>query len=307
MDNKQLQIACKEATKASFGRKKSLTCRTKMVLPYTAERELQRVVNAYTKMIRDELKKRLPELIAEYKKGMRKDARYDDMQDLIRKVRQITYEIANKMSKRFERFRLEEKIKAIAEMGKNVTLREWKRAVKQTVGIDLLDDYYNAGFYEEYIRRWVDENVSKIKSIPEDLLVDVEQTVLEGFRNGETITNLQKAIQREYNISKSAARLIARDQMATLNAQISQAQQRDAGVTRYEWSTSGDSRVRDCHRALNGKIFSWDDPPEMWYETKSRGRIYTGRRCHPGEDICCRCVALPVFDFETLGVPISKR
>ena len=82
-------------------------------------------------------------------------------------------------------------------------------------------------------------------------------------------------------------------------------QQEDAGCTKYRWSSSKDSRVRDCHRALDGKIFRWDDPPEMWYETKA-DRVYTGRHCHPGEDYCCRCVAIPVFDLDTVDVPMQK-
>lgn len=47
-------------------------------------------------------------------------------------------------------------------------------------------------------------------------------------------------------------------------------------TTHYIWRTQGDSKVRPSHRANDGKIFSWDDPPP------------TG---HPGEDFGCRCFA----------------
>ena len=46
-------------------------------------------------------------------------------------------------------------------------------------------------------------------------------------------------------------------------------------------------------------MFSYDDPPEMWYMTK-HGIVYTGRRCNPGEDYGCRCVALPIFDEDEI-------
>ena len=72
------------------------------------------------------------------------------------------------------------------------------------------------------------------------------------------------------------------------------------------WKTVHDSRVRDCHQSFDGKIFSWDDPPEIWYKTKTRGIVHTGRRCHPGEDYCCRCAAIPVFDINTINVPMEK-
>lgn len=49
-------------------------------------------------------------------------------------------------------------------------------------------------------------------------------------------------------------------------------------TTQYIWRTTGDDKVRSSHAANNGKIFSWNNPPE------------TG---HPGEDYGCRCWAEP--------------
>jgi Phage Mu protein F like protein len=49
-------------------------------------------------------------------------------------------------------------------------------------------------------------------------------------------------------------------------------------TTHYIWRTQEDSRVRPSHRANDGKVFAWDDPPP------------TG---HPGEDFGCRCRAEP--------------
>ncbi len=49
-----------------------------------------------------------------------------------------------------------------------------------------------------------------------------------------------------------------------------------ASTAHYIWRTQGDGKVRASHRANDGKIFPWDDPPP------------TG---HPGEDYGCRCRA----------------
>jgi Phage Mu protein F like protein len=46
----------------------------------------------------------------------------------------------------------------------------------------------------------------------------------------------------------------------------------------YVWRTSQDEKVRSAHRANDGHLFNWSDPPE------------TG---HPGEDYNCRCEAIP--------------
>ena len=49
----------------------------------------------------------------------------------------------------------------------------------------------------------------------------------------------------------------------------------------YIWRTQGDSKVRDAHAERDGKVFSWDDPPEGG---------------HPGEDYNCRCTAEEIED-----------
>lgn len=46
----------------------------------------------------------------------------------------------------------------------------------------------------------------------------------------------------------------------------------------YVWLTEGDDKVRPIHAANEGMIFAWSDPPS------------TG---HPGEEVNCRCSAVP--------------
>lgn len=82
----------------------------------------------------------------------------------------------------------------------------------------------------------------------------------------------------------SRAKLIARDQTSKMNGAFNQARQTSLGIDRYVWQTSGDERVREEHQANDGQVFSWNDPPA------------TG---HPGEDINCRCVAVPYFDLDS--------
>ena len=307
MNGTQLQEANKKVAKSRFHGHPTLKCRTVPRYPDTAEREFKRITNAYVKLLNAELKARLPALMKAYKAERSDGRRYDDMRDLERLVRSVFQDIAAALEQKLGDFSLSDRVSGIAKMTKNNSFREWKRAVHDTLGINLLDDYYSAGFYQEYLQRWIDQNVLQIKSIPNTTLDRMREIVLDGYRNGTSIRDMQREIQETYNVTKHKARMLARDQVATLNSQISQAQQRDAGVTKYRWLTSHDSRVRDCHAELDGQVFSWDDPPEMWYETQSRGVVYTGRHCHPGEDYCCRCVAIPVFEFDTMSIPMSDN
>lgn len=306
MDNKLHQETVKRAVKGRFRGSQPLKSRVIPAYPESAEREFRRILNGYMRLLNQTLKEHLPTIMDAYKMERNGNTRMDDAQDLDGEVRRELQKAAEELEQKLAAYGLNDLVKKVAQLSKTTTLREWKRVCKETLGIDLLADYYKGDFYEAALRRWVDENVKMIKSIPMETLGAMRETIRQGFIHGMSITDIQKAIQKEYGETRSRAKMLARDQISSLNAQISKLQQQDAGCTKYRWSTSKDSRVRDCHKDLDGKVFSWDDPPEMWYETKKSGRVYTGRRCHPGEDFMCRCCAIPIFDLDTIDLPIAK-
>lgn len=136
------------------------------------------------------------------------------------------------------------------------------------------------------LAKWRRENVDLIESIGERLHDDVYTVVTEATRKGVRVESLARRLAERYDVSKSRARLIARDQTMKANADLTRQRHTEAGITRYVWSTSRDERVREMHAELEGRVFAWDDPPV----TNERGD-----RNHPGEDISCRCIAIPVL------------
>lgn len=307
MDNLQHQAMVKSAVKQRFNGKKSIGSKSVPCYPSSAERDYVRVVNAYVKCLNSELKKSLPPLIRLYDRTIQDKARFDDAVNLRQETEDEFHKMTVRLEKMLSRMEIEKLIDKVGNSTKDAAFREWKKVVKNTLGINLIDDYYNGDFYSLMLQQWAAENVSRIKTLPTDVLGELEGLILDSYNNGTPVRELQAAIQKKYNLTKQQAQTIARDQIASLNASITKAQQTDAGVKRYKWSTSKDGRVRECHNELNGKIFSWDNPPEMWYRSRSRGKVMTGRRCHPGEDIRCRCVAIPVFDIDTIDVPFDGK
>lgn len=287
--------AVQEAARAAFRGHKRRICKTKPIYPQSVEREFQRLTDAYMKLLKAELQKHLPEIraAAQAEAGQR----HDGINDLIAFIQQLFVEIREALEQSVAAFGLRRKVERIAYMLRKLSIKEWKRAVHAVLGIDIFEDYYMGEFYREAISRWVETNVGVISTIPQSTLDKMENIILDGFRNGRPTKSIMKEIQKTYSISKGHARLIARDQIAKLNGELSRQQQLDAGVKEYIWSDSRDGRVRDSHRSLNGKRFSWNDPPVV--------DIKRGRRCHPGQDYQCRCVPLPVFDIDTLDLPIS--
>jgi len=157
---------------------------------------------------------------------------------------------------------------------------------KRTLGIPLTTGKDLS--IDRLIASFADENVALIKDLGKSALDRVQTTVLDGFARGRTTRDIAKDLAEQRGISKRRAALIARDQIGTLNSELTQVRHVRMGVTSYVWRTAGDERVRDEHAALEGRVFTW-----------AQG---AGSEGNPGEPIACRCEAEPVLDplFEGL-------
>jgi SPP1 gp7 family putative phage head morphogenesis protein len=106
-------------------------------------------------------------------------------------------------------------------------------------------------------------------------------------------------IQERLGVGRSRAKLIARDQTNKFNSDMAQAHQTAAGISEYVWRTARDFAVRgrpggeyakskENHWALEGTRHAWASPP-----------LIPGTAVHanPGQQIQCRCVAVPVVEF----------
>ena len=302
MNPEHLSEALREKVKPKFKGRRTLKARAALHCPESAMREYMRVTNAYMTLFNKTLAAHLPKIrraIDAEREAMRHDSAYDVLGMTRREFDLIVSEFAAKARK----FGLDDKLQKIADRTVKMSVSEWKRVVHQTLGVNILDDYYLGGFFRDNLTSWVKGNVSLIKSIPQDMLMRVEGIIEQGYLNGMSNTAIGRQIQGVYGTERKRAQFIARDQVASLSAGITKKQHEDAGVDSYIWSASRDARVRDCHNDFDGKQYKWSEPPEDYYETKSRGRVYTGSRYNPGEGIGCRCVALPVFDIEGVSMP----
>jgi SPP1 gp7 family putative phage head morphogenesis protein len=166
------------------------------------------------------------------------------------------------------------------------------RMVGRSLGIDVfLEDRLVAAD----LRAFVTQNARLIQSVPERYFEQVEETLLTGLRAGTRVEELQDVIEDRFAVPAARAEFIARDQVGKFYGQLNQLRQEELGIGQYTWRTVGDEKVRGTpggrwphgmHYDLDGKVFSWSDPPV----TNSRGD-----RNHPGGDYECRCMAEPVI------------
>jgi SPP1 gp7 family putative phage head morphogenesis protein len=162
------------------------------------------------------------------------------------------------------------------------TTRAVTREVSRLVAVDVEADNRigsrSRAQMRELHQTWARANVELVTTMEREAFEDLAAAVVEAVAEGRT--DLAAVLAQRFGVAENRARLIARDQIGSLNAQITEARQTQLGIESYEWSTSGDERVRPAHRKLDGTIRRWDDP----HPTER----------HPGHAIQCRCVAIPV-------------
>ena len=199
----------------------------------------------------------------------------------------------------FSRTLTDAEIETLAEKyaaaGREYSGKEFGKQMERVLGVNPLTANSNL---QPISKEFVKTNTELIKSIGEEFFTKLERDTMDhvkaGVYNKEYAQKLTAEYADEYesqwengflkrrvNNAEARSNLIARDQIAKYNTQLARARQTAVGISKYEWSTVGDERVRESHQRNNGKVFSWNNPPA------------TG---HPGDDYQCRCVALPIFD-----------
>jgi SPP1 gp7 family putative phage head morphogenesis protein len=127
-----------------------------------------------------------------------------------------------------------------------------------------------------YIQKFADETINELR-----------QMVADNAKVGYRFDKLVDRIQSRYDVSRTKAKFLARQETGLLVSKHRQVRFEDVGITRYIWRTSGLPNVRDDHKSLNGREFLYSQPPVV---DKA-----TGRRANPGQDFNCRCVDEPIL------------
>lgn len=158
------------------------------------------------------------------------------------------------------------------------------QAARRALGVDLTAVVRQEDL-EDLLRDAALKNAHLIKGLADDTVKRVSQVVMNAVLNGQSAKNLRSDITRQFGISDRRATLIARNEIASFNADMNRLRHLQAGVTTYRWATSADERVRPLHRALDGKVYEYGKPTDA------------ENGLPPGKPINCRCVAIGLVTF----------
>lgn len=183
---------------------------------------------------------------------------------------------------------LETVIVAFAQRIATHQRREFAKQVKAGLGVDVQQLGIAVHVTGRKLANFVAENVALIKSLPVTPLDEVERLVTRGFASGARHETMAQEIEQRFEVARSRARLIARDQVGKLNAQMARDSNYEIGVDRWRWRSMRDKAVRPEHQhydqASQRVPYSYSgqngpQPPTM-----------------PGREVQCRCYDEPVLE-----------
>ena len=258
----------------------------KVLLP---ARHPVRIEQQYAKMLRGiidginaELKTRIAdELKAEI--AAREDGyRADDLSAVLRAIRSLA--TGNIPGLSF--------VRNIGDSIRSAIDGNWQKAINQAIGVNVA---LPGTDMSANVDAWAEENTALINNLTQSYLSKVTTAVNSGFRDGLSWRDISKNIRAETGVAKRRADLIARDQVATMNMQVTKQRSADLEIKQFVWRTMEDQRVRGnpsgrypkanpSHYARNGKTYNWSDGAGA-------------RDTFPGQAINCRCYAANVIEF----------
>lgn len=144
---------------------------------------------------------------------------------------------------------------------------------------------------QEVLKLAVANNVSLIKTIPEQYFAKVQGAVFRSITDGKGLSDLHDFFKEQYGENTRRAKNVALDQTRKTYNALNKGRMQNNGVHKFEWLHSGGGlHPRILHQSYNGRIFSFNDLPVIDDDTGEKGI--------PGQAINCGCTMLPVIEFD---------
>lgn len=249
------------------------------------ERQYQKQLNKLGKVLILEVRKQVLSFIKAQQSSYVMDGFGDQLGVIFRKLNSI---FTGTATASFAETTASQVIQKIGAANKS----RFGRAVARATGVDLGNIITSEGL-EDFMAVSINKNVSLIKSLPEEYLKQVETIVNNGVVSGARYSTIEKEI-----ISKTGAnsklvnriKTIARNEVQTINSQITLRRSESLGITKGIYKSSKDERVRKSHAELDG----------IEFELKKGAWSKTAQKfIQPGiTDINCRCSYSPIIKVD---------
>lgn len=147
--------------------------------------------------------------------------------------------------------------------------KQWRKLMEMALPDAFpLDEPWVADAMDE----WTKLNAALVDKAATQFYATAETTVRSAVQTGRRAEDVMRDLKKlDASLTDTRARLIARDQIGTLNGLLTQKRNESAGIEMYTWATAMDERVRgrpggkweytkETHWIMEGKLCRWDNP-----------------------------------------------
>lgn len=177
---------------------------------------------------------------------------------------------------------------ALLERESESFMSRFAKSIKRGTSIDLAKILGKAA-PQSIMESYIAQNASLIKSLGDEQVGRLKQIIYRAKLNNSPQWQIASEIQKSFSVFRARAELIATDQMASLNADLTAVQAKQAGIKEYIWRGRLDSRERSLHVSLEGNRYKFDK------------RTGAESGLPPGKPIRCRCRAQLVVSTKPLA------
>lgn len=264
------QIRFRKSLQRGAPKKRAARPRYPSALERIYRKELRNYVRKYIALIKSNVLPDLPGLVSQAQSLRPDGARSDSwVEDLARLLDATTSLFSSEVSG------MEKKVETLAQQVSDYNKEDVSRVIRSVIGVDVLT---SEPWLQNQIQWFITTNRKLIKDLPTKATFQIEQIAQKGLAQGKTASDIGEEISKQFGIAERRAELIARDQVGTFNAELTQLRQREVGVEKFIWRTAMDERVRPEHAEREGETYEWANPPD--------GEIPGGPiNCFPGDTL----------------------
>lgn len=148
----------------------------------------------------------------------------------------------------------------------------------------------------ERLRAWASKTTANlVRDIGETTRRELRDMLIDAIDEGIKASEVAARISEKFDdFEDYRADRIARTESTRAAGYASWEAAKQAGMTRKQWLSVGDNKVRDNHQSLDGQTVGIDEP----FTIDGKSALFPGDFGDPSEDVNCRCAMIPIVAGE---------
>lgn len=197
--------------------------------------------------------------------------------------------VSRKLKKQFSNKRISEFVRNTLNKADNQSKKSLYAPLEKVMGVDI-KQLLAKDISKPQINALIEESIQWTKKLRDETLESFTAGTLRSMALGKDLDEVMSEFKATASDRKNHSKFIARNQVSNFNAMTNKLRHQKLGITEGVWDTSGDERVRECHKKRDGKVFKLS---EGLYSSCD------GKTLFPGTDYQCRCTYQAIIpEFE---------